>query len=148
MPYQTALLPETKVCSACSLAKDSSSFRTRRYKNGKQYLYSICKSCEKHQHYEYVDQNKEALKKYSRDCYLKKVGKLKKQSPLSSDKSITALKKRISNEIWRKNNPEKVLKARLRQKENGNEAAKSAKRRAAKRQAIPKWADMQAIKDV
>lgn len=47
-----------------------------------------------------------------------------------------------------KNNPEKVKHYRFIEKISGKSAAKAAKRRAAKLQATPPWADLEEIKNV
>jgi hypothetical protein len=88
------------------------------------------------------------MREANRKAYLKKVGELTRQSPLNSDPEITKNKKRIAVNNWQKNNPEKVKAIRLKQKLNGNDRAKAARRRASKQNATPLWADLNAIKDV
>ena len=78
-------------------------------------------------------------RKKNREYYLRKVGKLSRQSPLNSDPEITKEKKRKTNEVWRKANPDKIKQTRLKQKLNGNDNAKASRRRAAKKQALVGW---------
>ena len=136
-----------KTCSCCGEDKEDSDFRKRKYKNGKEYLYSKCKSCEREALYAYRKAKPEVYRAISRKSYLKKVVELSRQSPLSSDPEITKEKKRISNLKWQKANPDKVKTARLLQKLNGNDAAKAARRRALKKNATPVWADLDLIKE-
>jgi hypothetical protein len=92
--------------------------------------------------------NPEAWRAIARKSYLKKVGQLSRQSSLTADPEITKEKKRISNAKWQKSNPEKLALTRLKQKLKGNDNAKSARRRATKKNATPLWADLDLIKDV
>jgi NAD dependent epimerase/dehydratase family enzyme len=79
------------------------------------------------------------MREKNRKAYLKKVGKLKKQSPLNSDPAITKAKKALAVSEWQKRNPEKVVASRIRQKLSGNDKAKAARRRARKKRACPAW---------
>lgn len=87
------------------------------------------------------------MREANRRSYLKRVGgELSRQSPLNSDPEVTKQKKRESVSQWQKNNPEKVAQIRLKQKLNGNDKAKTARRRSRKKQACPDWSDQQVIK--
>ena len=88
------------------------------------------------------------MREVNRRSYLKKVGSLSRQSPLTSDPEVTKEKKRITTAAWQKANPEKVAAARLKQKTNGNDRIKAARRRASKKNATPAWADLELIRDV
>lgn len=100
------------------------------------------------QHRNWVAKNRERNREYQRKAYLRVVGELTRQSPLTSNPEITKEKKRTSVYNWQKRNPDKVQETYLRQKEKGHISAKAAKRRAAKRNATPLWADLDCIKDV
>lgn len=88
------------------------------------------------------------MREVDRKSYLKRVGTLSRQSTLNSDPEITKQKKRESVSKWQKENPEKVAATRLKQKLNGNDKIKAARRRASKKNATPSWADLDLIKDV
>jgi 5-methylcytosine-specific restriction endonuclease McrA len=97
-------------------------------------------------------ENKERWKEISQKSYLKKVGgSLSRISKLASEnekKEHRKKRKRETSIAWQKANPEKVAAIRLKQKTNGNDNAKAAKRRAAKLKATPLWADLEEIKNV
>lgn len=97
-------------------------------------------------------ENKERWKEISQKSYLKRVGgSLSRISRLASEnekKEHRKKRKRETSIAWQKANPEKVAAIRLKQKINGNDAAKAARRRAAKLKATPPWADLEEIKNV
>lgn len=106
------------------------------------------KAIYKTQHKLWIEKNREHNREYQRQKYLEAVGNLSRQSPLDSDPEITKEKKRLSVSLWQQNNPDKVSQIRLKQKLNGNDAAKAAKRRASKKNATPSWANLDDIKNV
>lgn len=114
--------------------------------NNKYYLLSICKECENYNSREYQKSHLEKYRDYNKRSYLNKVGILSRQSPLNSDPEITKEKKRISVANWQKTNPDRIKQIRLRQKQNGNDKAKSARRRSRKKQACPPWVDHEKLK--
>ena len=97
-------------------------------------------------------ENKERWKEISQKSYLKRVGgSLSRISKLASEnekKEHRKKRKRETSIAWQKANPEKVAAIRLKQKINGNDNAKAARRRAAKLKATPPWADLEEIKNV
>ena len=88
------------------------------------------------------------MREVNRRSYLKRVGSLSRQSSLNSDPEITKQKKRDSVRNWQQENPDKVAVIRLKQKLNGNDRIKAARRRATKKNATPTWADTNLIRDV
>ena len=106
----------------------------------------------KEQTYKWRKENKERWREISQKSYLKKVGgSLSRISKLASEnekKEHRKKRKRETSIAWQKANPEKVAAIRLKQKINGNDNAKAARRRAAKLKATPPWADLEEIKNV
>ena len=104
------------------------------------------------QHRKWVENNKERHREIVNNSYLKKVGgKLSRLSCLENEevkKEHRRKRKAETTAKWQKNNPEKVKYYRLIEKISGKSAAKAAKRRAAKLQATPPWADLEEIKNV
>lgn len=134
MPYSKSL----QICKKCG--QTDKLFRQKWHsKNQKYYLQTTCKECESLKYAEYQKQNLEYFRKVNRDAYLKKVGQLSRQSPLTVNPEITKEKKRISSRNWAERNPEKIKQIRENQRLNGNSAAKTAKRRATKKNAYVLW---------
>lgn len=109
------------------------------------------KAAHHEKHRQWVIKNRERVRELNRNSYLKKVGSLSRLSTLEDDE----IKKQHRNQrklettiLWQKNNPDKVAQYRLKNAINGNQAARAAKRRAAKLKATPKWADLDEIKNV
>jgi 5-methylcytosine-specific restriction endonuclease McrA len=104
------------------------------------------------QHKKWVDKNRDKNKEIVNKSYLKKVGgELSRLSPLvDTEVRIEHRRKRKAKTVleWQKNNPDKIKQYRLKQKVSGKDAAKAAKRRAAKLKATPAWADLEEIKNV
>lgn len=104
------------------------------------------------QHRKWVENNRERSREIVNKSYLKKVGgSLSRLSCLESEevkKEHRRKRKAETTAVWQKNNPEKVKQYRLTEKISGKSAAKAAKRRAAKLQATPAWADLEEIKNV
>lgn len=104
------------------------------------------------QHRKWVENNRERSREIVNKSYLKKVGgSLSRLSRLESEevkKEHRRKRKAETTAAWQKNNPEKVKQYRLAEKISGKSAAKAAKRRAAKLQATPAWADLEEIKNV
>lgn len=104
------------------------------------------------QHRKWVENNKERHREIVNNSYLKKVGgKLSRLSCLENEEVKKEHRRKRKAETiakWQKNNPEKVKHYRLIEKISGKSAAKAAKRRAAKLQATPPWADLEEIKNV
>jgi hypothetical protein len=103
-------------------------------------------------HREWVSKNKERSREICRKSYLKKVGGvLSRLSTLEDEEVKKEHRKKRKTEttiLWQKANPDKVKLYRTKEKEEGKQAAKAAKRRAAKLNATPAWADLEAIKIV
>ena len=99
----------------------------------KKFCCSNCKQKDKYNRL--VRGNRESLREYYNNLYIKKVCGLKRQSKFSCNPEITKEKKKTSRRLRYKNDPSSFL-------------AYCAKRRAVKKQAIPKWADLDAIEQV
>lgn len=104
------------------------------------------------QHRKWVENNRERSREIANNSYLKKVGgKLSRLSCLENEEVKKEHRRKRKAETiakWQKNNPEKVNHYRLIERISGKSAAKAAKRRAAKLQATPPWADLEEIKNV
>lgn len=101
---------------------------------------------------EWRRKNKEKWNEYQRTKYLESVGgTLSRMSPLiPADIKAKYQKQQKTKSVvaWQKANPEKLKQYYTVSKESGQVAFRAAKRRAAKKQATPKWADLSLIKDV
>ena len=121
-----------KVCKECGITKSLDHF----YRNGNRYK-NKCKFCTLKERKEYYknnykivrERNNRSVAKY----YQNNIKKERKRSKENYYKDINKSKEYARN--WRKNNPHL-------------HAAKEGKRRAAKRKAVPAWANMELIKAI
>jgi hypothetical protein len=130
-----------KCCTACRIEKPHSDFHTR--KTGRPY--SECKACSNARAAEWQRNNKEkarAAKHRSLEMHREKhredAARKRKESPEKARSYVTK---------WREQNREKHRAAVARYRANNPEKAREleAKRRAAKKMAMPAWADRKAI---
>lgn len=81
----------TKTCKCCGTTKDITAFRLKREKKRPTGFYlSTCKDCEKIKFQEYQKKNLEYFRHVNRSSYLKKVGSLKRRSPLEMTEELRA----------------------------------------------------------
>lgn len=103
-------------------------------------------------HKAWVSANRQKVRDSVNKSYLKKVGgALSRMSTLADEqekRQHRTERKKETNTAWALSNPEKIAAYRIKQKINGAEAARAAKRRAAKIKATPQWADLDEIKNV
>jgi hypothetical protein len=104
------------------------------------------------QHKKWAAQNRERSREIANKSYLKKVNGVLSRISRLEPKEVREehCRKRKAKAVaeWQKKNPDKVAASRLKQKLNGNSAAKTAKRRAITFNATPSWADLEEIKNV
>ena len=117
-----------KVCTKCKEAKELSAFsKNSGQKTG---LEPSCKACRKAYHAEFYKLNKERYAKNSKEWIRKNPGASKEFSRSYRERHPGIGAKQTKK--WRDNN-------------RATANAQMARRRAAKRRAIPKWADKKAI---
>lgn len=120
-----------KVCRRCEAEKPFAEFRADpRYRGG---YASWCKECHRQRNSEWARENRERLTYKAADW---RSGNLEKAREVNRNfKQRNAMTLRKLNSDWSKANPDK-------------RAAATAKRKAAKLQAMPPWADMAAIRAI
>ena len=100
---------EKRICNICNIEKDIEQFSFKKDKNGKYYMHHYCKECEKEINKKYYNkekikqknklyrqQNKEKIKKYYNNEYLKK---WRKENPDKVKKHIENMHKKINNDL-------------------------------------------------
>lgn len=100
---------EKRICNICNIEKDIEQFGSKKDKNGKYYMHHYCKECEKEINKKYYNKekikqknklyrqkNKEKIKKYYNNEYLKK---WRKENPDKVKKHIENMRKKINNDL-------------------------------------------------
>lgn len=98
-----------RICNICNIEKDIEQFSSKKDKNGKYYMHHYCKECEKEINKKYYNKekikqknklyrqkNKEKIKKYYNNEYLKK---WRKENPDKVKKHIENMRKKINNDL-------------------------------------------------
>jgi len=136
---------ETQVCTKCGLEKPLSEYS---FRNDTQKHRRDCKNCMCSRSKRYYRANPEKVK--ARIKVWEKANREKVQQYKYKWTKNNPKKTRAADIAWRKANPEKLrnIQRRWQQKNHKKLRAKSAKRRAAKLQATPVWADLQKIQEI
>ncbi len=136
-----------KVCKECNIEKLEMDFHKKRGRKGG--ISAECKSCKKTRDSLYYQKNKEAIiirtKKYCQEN--RSVSRASAAKYYKNNRSEINHKKR---EHYRNNRSAEIMKNRI-WLANGGQAIKNAyeaKRRAAKLQATPFWADVEELKRI
>lgn len=98
---------EKKLCKKCGIEKETNNFRIKNV-NGKNYLYSYCKECERKINKEYIENHKKRRKEYMDEYRKENKEKLNIQRNILRKKNIE--KTRYLNKKSYERNKEKILK--------------------------------------
>ena len=136
---------ETQVCTKCGLEKPLSEYQFRK---DTQKHRRDCKDCMSSRSKRYYRANPEKVK--ARVKAWEKANPERVRNTKHKWTKNNPKKTRAADIAWRKANPEKVrnIQRRWEQKNHKKLRAKSAKRRAAKLQATPAWADLKKIEEI
>jgi hypothetical protein len=151
---------ETQVCTTCGLEKPLSEYY---FRNDTQKYHKQCKACVDERSKEYARRNREKVASYKKNYRKNNIEKIKAKDKKYREANLE--KVRANCKKWYKNNSEKAkLKSAVwaqsnpqRRRETQNQWGKNnpekrraynAKRRAAKLQATPVWADLQKIQEI
>jgi len=136
---------ETRICNKCGVKKPLSEFYFRKDRN----IYrKDCKDCLRSRNKRYRKNNPEKNRAYSKAW--RKANPEKQRAKCKAWRQANPEKNRASNKAWQQANPEKykaAIKA-WRKANPGKRRSYKAKRRAAKLQATPAWADLKKIEEI
>jgi hypothetical protein len=133
----------TKQCSKCGEVKPLNSFnKDKRKKNG---LRASCKICQESRNKKYRQNNRSKLSQYNKEYYQNNHGRLLQHSKKYYQNNRDKVLQRTQE--YYQDNRDEILQRKQEYCQNnpGKRRALRARRRAAKRNATPPWADKAAI---